>query len=40
MIPKKRKKALFTFIDGQSVVVKDKYIIILKLVQYLFYVLH
>ena len=37
---KKRKKALFTFIDGQRVMVIDKYIIILNLVQYLFYVLH
>ena len=40
LILKKRKKALFTFIDGQRVMVKDKYIIILNLVQYLFYVLH
>ena len=36
LILKKRKKAEFTFIDGQSVMVKDKYIIILNLVQYLF----
>ena len=36
LILKKRKKAEFTFIDGQSVMVKDKYIIILNLMQYLF----